>query len=311
MEAISKAIEAVKSKFPDTVIRLDEPMKKHTSFKIGGPVRMMIFPNNISCFTGICDILGNLSIAPFILGNGSNVLADDKKLDLVVINTLSINSISFCDTETPDPQKYKNIMVDAGVPLSKLAMFACDNGLTGLEFAHGIPGTLGGAVVMNAGAYGSEIKDIVLSTDVYGKTLGTFTLTAADNDFSYRQSRFTTTDEIVLSAIIRLSYGIKDEIKQKMNELDRRRRESQPLDQPSGGSTFKRPKEGYAAALIEQAGLKGYTVGGAKVSEKHTGFVVNTGNAAFSDVLAVIDHIRDVVFNRFNIRLEPEIKILR
>jgi len=190
-------------------------------------------------------------------------------------------------------------------------MFAYEHGLTGFEFAHGIPGTVGGAIVMNAGAYGGEMKDVVVSTTAYNKDLGIHTLTAAENDFSYRHSRFSDSSDIVLSAVIRLQKGDKDAIMHKMLELSARRRESQPLELPSGGSTFKRPKEGYAAQLIEQAGLKGFSIGGAEVSQKHSGFIVNNGNATFSDVMAVIEHVQKEVFNKFFVELEPEIKIVR
>jgi len=166
-------------------------------------------------------------------------------------------------------------------------------------------------VMMNAGAYGGEMKDVIYSTTAYNNEDGCFTLTDADNEFSYRKSRFTNTDDTILSAVIRLKKGDKSKIKSKMDELAARRRESQPLSLASGGSTFKRPKEGYAAALIEQAGLRGFTIGGAQVSQKHTGFVVNKGNATFADILAVIEHTQDIVLKQFGVKLEPEIRIIR
>jgi len=165
--------------------------------------------------------------------------------------------------------------------------------------------------VMNAGAYGVEMKDVVFSTSVYNNKTGIQVLTAEDNRFSYRKSRFTNTDDVVLSSILRLRYGDKKQIKQKMDELNSRRRESQPLDLPSGGSTFKRPVEGYAAALIEQAGLKGFSIGGAQISEKHSGFIVNTDRAEFKDVIALIEHVQETVFRKLGVQLEPEIKIVR
>jgi len=279
-------------------------LKDYTTFRIGGTVGQMYFPESQAELTEVCKTLEGLKITPFILGNGSNILASDEDLDIVVINTTKLTGISL-------NEERNEISVEAGVLLSKLAVFAYENGLTGLEFAHGIPGTVGGAVVMNAGAYGGEMKDVVVSTTAYNKDLGIHTLTAAENEFGYRHSRFSGTSDIVLSADIRLRKGDKTDIKQKMDELALRRRESQPLDLPSGGSTFKRPKEGYAAALIEQAGLKGFSIGGAGVSEKHSGFIVNNGNATFSDVMAVIEHVQKEVFNKFGVELEPEIKIVR
>jgi len=279
-------------------------LKNYTTFKIGGPVKLMYFPVSQTELTVVCKTLDGQGITPLILGNGSNILASDGELDIVVINTTKLTGISL-------NEERNEIMVEAGVLLSKLAVFAFENGLTGLEFAHGIPGTVGGAVVMNAGAYGGEMKDIVISTTAYNKDLGIHALTAAENEFAYRHSRFSDSSDIVLSAVIRLQKGDKNAIKQKMDELSLKRRESQPLDLPSGGSTFKRPKEGYAAALIEQAGLKGFSIGGASVSQKHSGFIVNNGNATFSDVMAVIEHVQKEVLNKFFIELEPEIKIVR
>jgi len=311
MDAILKTIEDIKHKIPNICIKQDEPLKNHTTFKIGGPVRVMFFPETISSLTSIYDILNKNNTAIFILGNGSNVLASDDPHEIAVINTSKLFGISLSDITDPEHPERKEIDVMAGVLLSQLAVFAYENELTGLEFAHGIPGTLGGAVVMNAGAYGSEMSDVVSGTTAYNKTKGIYALTAAENEFSYRQSKFTSTGDIVLSSVIRLKQGDKESIKNKMDELCLRRKNSQPLDKPSAGSTFKRPKEGYAAELIEKSGLKGYTAGGAQVSKMHAGFIVNTGNATFSDVLAVIDHTQNTVYKQFGIMLEPEVKILQ
>ena len=307
MDNISKAINQIKNNHPHIDIKSNEPMRNHTTFKIGGEVRLMIFPETTDGLTDIYDILYTNNITPFILGNGSNILVSDDFHDLVVISTSKLCAVSLLET---DDTEYGDINAEAGVLLSNLAVFVYEKGLTGFEFAHGIPGTLGGAVVMNAGAYGGEMKDVVINTVAYNKDKGIHRLTATDNDFSYRKSRFTSTGDLVLSSTLRLKYGDKQSIKQKIDELSKRRRESQPLDLPSGGSTFKRPKEGYAAALIEQAGLKGYTAGGAQVSERHSGFIVNKGNATFSDVMAVIDHVQETVFKQSGIELESEIKII-
>ena len=307
MDTISNLINDVKNKLPDVLFKLDEPMKNHTTFKVGGPVSIMFFPETAVSLADVYDFLHKMKITPFILGNGSNLLVNDIHHDIAVINTTKFCDISLLDS---DDTEYRDIDAQAGVLLSKLAVFAYTHGLTGVEFAHGIPGSLGGAVVMNAGAYGREMKDVVTGTVAYNNEKGIYGLTAADNDFLYRHSRFSTTGDLVLSSTVRLMKGDKNSIKQSMDDLSTRRKESQPLDLASAGSTFKRPQEGYAAALIDQAGLKGYTVGGAQVSLKHAGFIVNTGNACFSDVMAVIGHVQEVVFKRFGVELEPEIKIL-
>jgi len=331
MDALSRAIDAVAAKQPGIEVRLDEPMKNHTSFKIGGPVRAMFFPGDADCLAELCGILGKHGIIPVILGNGSNILACDKHLDIAIVNMLKLNSVELSgannpcsDDNSPDSNAKRStqnacssaaenqteVTAGAGALLSKLAVFAYEHGLTGLEFAHGIPGSFGGAVVMNAGAYNSEMKNVVLSTTAYNIKTGKYTVTGAQHDFSYRHSRFSNTDDVVLSSVVRLQHCDKKTIKQKMDELTVRRHKSQPLDIPSAGSTFKRPKEGYAAALIEQAELKGFTIGGAAVSEKHAGFIVNHGGASFRDVMEVIEHVREVVFKQFGVGLELEVKII-
>jgi len=304
MDALSRAIDAVAEKQPGMEIRLDEPMRNHTSFKIGGPVRAMFFPGDAASLAELCEILGEHGIIPVFMGNGSNILACDKQLKIAVVNMLKLNSVELTGTE------YQEITAGAGALLSRIADFACERGLTGLEFAHGIPGSFGGAVVMNAGAYDREMKNVVLSTTAFNTKTGKYTVTGAQHDFSYRHSRFSNTDDVVLSSVVRLQNGDRETIKQKMDELTVRRHKSQPLDIPSAGSTFKRPKEGYTAALIEQAGLKGFTVGGAAVSEKHAGFIVNHGGASFRDVMDVIEHVRKVVFKEFSVELELEVKII-
>ena len=337
MDALSQATDAVAEKHPGMEVRLDEPMKNHTSFKIGGPVRAMFFPGDADCLASLCGILGEHGIIPVFMGNGSNILACDKQLDIVIVNTLKLNNVELAGADNPDSNVYSpdpdtkssassacsassasnstaenhtEIIAGAGALLSRIAVFACEHGLTGLEFANGIPGSFGGAVVMNAGAYGREMKNVVLSTTAYNTKTGMYTVTGARHDFSYRHSRFSNTGDVVLSSVVRLQNGDRKTIKKKMDELTVRRYKSQPLDIPSAGSTFKRPKEGYTAALIEQAGLKGFTVGGAAVSEKHAGFIVNHGGASFRDVMEVIEHVRKVVFKEFSIELELEVRII-
>lgn len=288
---------------PDLKWAADEPMAKHTSFRIGGPAKRMAFPKTREQLVVLMGFLQDAGVKPLLIGNGTNLLVADKGLDTVVIDT----SAELSHIELTDEGE---IAADAGVSLAKLALFAWKNGLTGLEFAHGIPGTLGGGVVMNAGAYGGELKDVV--TEVTALYLdGVKVLTPAELDFSYRHSVFSAGEGIVLGAKVKLESGDPDAIKAKMDDLMARRKASQPLELPSAGSTFKRPAGGYAAALIDQAGLKGYAVGGAQVSEKHAGFVVNRGGATFDDVLRLMDHIRSEVLRTSGVELEPEVKIIR
>jgi len=311
MDAISSAIETIIQKKPNIIFKLDEPLKNYTTFKVGGPAGVLFFPETTADFVVILDILYEHEISPLIMGNGSNFLVSDEKLDLAVINTSKLSEIKMTVTDNSASPGFREIEVEAGVLLSKLAVFAYEKELTGLEFAHGIPGTVGGAIAMNAGAYGGEMKDVVTNVTVYNPKTGMLILDAEEIGFSYRHSRFSQTDEVVMSARVRLRRGNFDRIKQKMDELSARRRESQPLDLPSGGSTFKRPKEGYAAALIENAGLKGFAIGGAQVSGKHSGFIVNTGDATFSDIMAVIGHVQSEVYKQFGVKLELEVKIVR
>ena len=304
MGDISKAIEAARMGMPHIEYRLNEPMKNHTSFRVGAPLRAMFFPKNAVEMTDLCVLLHRYEIVPLIVGNGTNLLVDDSKtLEMIAVKTSCINDV----LQTGKTE----ITAGAGISLPKLAQFACGCSLTGIEFAHGIPGSLGGAVSMNAGAYGTEMKDVVLSTEAYSPHRGTYKLTGMEHEFSYRHSRLTDTEDIILSTTIQLREDDKDNIASCMDELAARRRNSQPLDLPSAGSTFKRPKNGYAADLIERAGLKGFTVGDAQVSRKHAGFVVNNGNATFRDIMAVIDHVRETVFKQFGIELELENKIVR
>ena len=302
IDEISLAIEAAANELPLIKHRLGEPMKNHTSFKIGGPVRAMFFPESAGDLTQLHDVLCEYGEEPLIIGNGTNLLVDDKALDMTVIKTTGLGAIE----RTGETE----ITAGAGVLLSRLAMFAYQQGLSGLEFAHGIPGSLGGAVTMNAGAYGGEMKDVIYKTTVFNLITGTYTIKGDEHNFSYRNSKFRSSGEIVLSSVIHLQKADKEGIKAKMDELNAMRREKQPLELPSAGSTFKRPKEGYAASLIEQAGMKGYKIGGAQVSEKHSGFIVNQGNASFSDVIKVIEHVRKTVQKQCGIELELEVEII-
>ena len=302
MDVITEALEAVRLKLPKIKHKLGVPMKFHTSLRIGGPVRAMLFPEKPAALTDLCNVLDEHGVTPVIIGNGTNLLADDKPLDLIVINTMELG-----DCERTGETE---ITAGAGALLSKLAAFASECGLSGLEFAHGIPGTLGGAVYMNAGAYGGEMKDVVISTTAFCPKKGVVGITGQQHGFAYRHSRFSECGDIILSSVLQLARGDIIAIREKMGALALRRSESQPLDLPSAGSAFKRPKTGFAASLIEEAGLKGYISGGAQVSEKHSGFIVNRGGATFSDVMAVIEHVRETVLKRSGLELELEIKII-
>ena len=305
MENLELAIQEIKKTMPGLTLLENEPMNTHCSFRIGGPARALAVPQDISGLTQICYLLKKHELAPYILGNGTNILFPDEGLkDLFLISTEKLDKIFLL----PDGAVY----AEAGVSLSKLATFAQQNSLKGLEFASGIPGTVGGGLIMNAGAYGGELKDVVESVVVqYLPEQAMYELTNEQCRFGYRTSLFQKTGGIViLSAVFRLEPGDGEAIAEKMRELNARRRDKQPLDLPSAGSAFKRPEGHYAAALIEQAGLKGCAIGGAQVSEKHAGFVVNRGGATSHEVHELMRHIRRTVYEHSKIALEPEMIIL-
>ena len=285
-----------------TQLRFDEPMSKHTSFRIGGPVEVMAFPRNAQELSALLRTAAEMQVQPAILGAGTNVLAPDAGL----------SGLCICLKDALDGMELledNSIRVMAGVTMTRAAVFAANHGLSGMEFAHGIPGTVGGGVYMNAGAYGGEICDICESVDVMDMHGNLRTLTSAEMQFSYRHSRLEEEGGIVVSAVFRLIPRDSDEIKAKMKELQGKRSASQPLELPSAGSAFKRPVGGYAAALIDQAGLKGFTVGGAAISTKHSGFAVNIGGATAEDVKALLLQVSDRVYENSGIRLEPEVRI--
>ena len=295
-------LREARSRRPELTILENEPMSRHCSFRIGGACDAMLLPSSIEDVEAVCALLAECGEKPLLMGNGTNLLVTDAPLHRIVLRMGE-------DFSRIDPVNGTALRAESGATLSRLALFAAARGLAGLEFAHGIPGTLGGAVSMNAGAYGGEMKDVVTSVTYLDKDLSL--RETDDAGFSYRRSRFSDTDCIVLGAKISLHEDDPDAIRERMRSLAERRRSSQPLDMPSAGSTFKRPAGGYAAALIDEAGLKGYTVGGAQVSEKHAGFVVNRGGACFDDVLRLIEHIQSEVYRVSGIELEPEVKIIR
>ncbi len=287
---------------PTLELRLEESMAKHTSFRIGGPAEVIAFPKSGEELSEILKISALLDCKPAILGAGTNILAPDEGIrGLVICLKDGMDGMERLD-ET-------HIRVAAGVTMSRAAVFAANHGLSGLEFAHGIPGSVGGGVYMNAGAYGGEICQVCTQVEVMDMAGNLRFFTGEEMAFSYRHSRLEDEGGIVVSAVFALTPKPVEEIRALMQELMSRRRNSQPLDMPSAGSAFKRPAGGYAAALIDQTGLKGYQVGGAAVSDKHAGFVVNTGNATARDVKTLLTDVSDKVFERTGIRLEPEIRI--
>ena len=305
MEQLELAIEEIKKEMPGLALYENEPMSAHCSFRIGGPVRALGVPQDVTGLTKLCYLLKKHELAPYLLGNGTNILFPDEGLkDLFILSTEKLTKLFLL----PDGAIY----AEAGVSLAKLAGFAQQNGLTGLEFASGIPGSVGGGLMMNAGAYGGELKDAVESVVIHFlPEQAIYELSNEQCAFGYRSSFFQKMPGcVIVSAVFRLQKGDPEEIAAKMRELNAKRREKQPLDLPSAGSAFKRPEGGFAAALIDEAGLKGYTIGGAQVSAKHAGFVVNIGGASSHDVHELMRHIRRTVYEHSKVALEPEMIIL-
>ena len=280
-------------------------MSRHTSFRIGGPARRMAFPASGAQLVLLLSFARECGARPLVIGRGTNLLCPDAGLDRLVIETSGLARLE--PGAAPD-----TILAEAGVSLARLGEFACQQGLSGLEFAHGIPGSVGGGVCMNAGAYGGEMKQVISSVSVLFPEEGIRTLSGEEMAFGYRRSLLTDHPEaVVLHAVFHLSPGDPETIRSHMRELMDRRRNSQPLEWPSAGSIFKRPEGYFAGTLIDQCGLKGLTVGGAQVSEKHAGFVINRGGATCADVEELIAQIQRQVLDRAGVTLEPEVKIIR
>lgn len=285
----------------ENVLR-NEPMKKHTTFRIGGPARFFCLPRSAAQLAGTVEACERAGMPWYILGNGSNVLVSDSGYDGVVIqlfHNMEAVRIEGCLME-----------LEAGVLLVKAAHLAAKAGLTGLEFASGIPGTVGGALVMNAGAYGGEMKDVVREALVMTKEGKLLRLSREELELGYRTSIIARKGYVVLSALLELKEGLQTEIEDRMQELKEARTTKQPLEYPSAGSTFKRPAGYFAGKLIMDAGLRGYRVGGAEVSEKHCGFVINRGDATAEDVMKLIRHVQTEVRDKFGVELEMEVKTL-
>ena len=291
----------------EQAVRLQEPMSAHTTFRIGGPADYFVEPGSESVLKELLLLCRETETPFFILGNGSNLLVSDEGYRGVMISLRGFDEISFREGESTEAGK--TIMTaGCGVLLSKAAMQAAERGLTGFEFAGGIPGTLGGAVTMNAGAYGGEIRDVILSARVMTKAGDVRELSAEELDLSYRHSIIQEKDLIVLSADFAFAHGDEEQIKEQMRQLNTQRREKQPLEYGSAGSTFKRPEGYFAGKLIQDAGLKGYRSGDVMVSEKHSGFVVNVGKGTCGDAMRVIEHVQRTVYEQFGVALELGLK---
>ncbi|SDB43206.1 UDP-N-acetylmuramate dehydrogenase [Pseudobutyrivibrio sp. YE44] len=291
------------SRFSDMEFLLDEPMKKHTTFRIGGPADIYVEPS-ISQMVPLLRYLQELQTPYMVIGNGSNLLVSDDGIEGVVIS-LGKNA-----SDIQIDKEQACIYAEAGAMLSSVANRAAEAGLTGLEFASGIPGSIGGAVYMNAGAYGGEIKDVLINADVFQDS-GEVSQIACDAlDLSYRHSALMEKSGFVLGAKLQLSPGNVDEIKATIEDIRQKRVDKQPLNFPSAGSTFKRPEGYFAGKLIDDAGLRGYTVGGAQVSEKHCGFVVNKSEATAADVLQLMKDVDAKVYEKFGVHLTPEVRII-
>ena len=284
----------------DAIIE-NEPMSKHTTFRIGGNADMFVSPKTEQV-SEIIALAKEYDVSVTIIGNGSNLLVGDKGIRGLVI--------SFGKEAEKIVLEGNRMTIGAGTLLSKVAAEAARNSLTGLEFAAGIPGTLGGAIVMNAGAYGGEIKDVVISAEVLTPDGEVLELSKDELDLSYRHSCIPEKGYIVLEVTIELAVGDERHIREVMDDFKKRRIEKQPLEYPSAGSTFKRPEGFFAGKLIQDADLRGYTIGGAQVSEKHCGFVINKGNATAKDVCILIEDVKRIVYEKFQVEMEPEVKMI-
>ena len=304
MSWFSELDQWTKDYLGDMPLLRDEPLSRHSSFRIGGAAKRFALPTDSQQLILLENFARKCGARPLLIGNGTNILFPDEGLDRLVISTREM-------AEVREGANEREITADAGASLAKAALFACQRGLAGLAFAHGIPGSVGGAVCMNAGAYGGEMRQVVKSVTLLFPEEGIRTLTGEEMQFGYRRSLLNDhPDAVVLSATFALTKGSTDDIRAEMDALMEKRRASQPLELPSAGSTFKRPAGHFAGTLIEQTGCKGLQVGGAQVSVKHAGFVVNVGNATAKDVKDLIALVQKRVFDATGVTLEPEVKII-
>jgi len=283
------------------VVRENESMKKHTTFGIGGPVTLLIEPFSALCIPHILKICAQAGKKVIVIGNGSNLLFSDEQMDLIIVKN-NFRNISISETK---------MTVSSGTPMTLCAVEAEKKGLKGLSFAYGIPGTIGGGVYMNAGAYGGELSQIVTKTTCCDRSGEIYEFFGTAHEFGYRTSVFKRRKDLcILSVEMDLSYGVREEIRAEMDDLLFRRRDKQPLEYPNAGSVFKRPEGMFAGKLIEDCGLKGFSIGDAQVSTKHAGFIVNKGCASAFDVKRLIEYIQKTVFEKFNVALECEIEVV-
>ena len=303
MERFEHLYRRLQQEIPGLDLRKNENMDRHTSFRVGGPAALMAFPDTEEKLLLAVRAARSEGVEPICIGMGSNLLVDDGGLNAFVIKTAP--QMNACRVDGT------SIYAEAGTPLAQVANIAAEHSLTGLEFAHGIPGSLGGAVTMNAGAYDGEMRQVIRTVRAINQEGCVVELSGDQCAFEYRHSLFSGGSLLVLSAEMELKHGDEAVIRARMAELMEKRREKQPLEWPSAGSTFKRPKGYFAAALIDQCGLKGFRVGGAQVSEKHAGFVINAGGATCNDVLRLMDEVRERVFRETGVELEPEVKYFR
>ena len=294
--------EALKKFLRSEQFLLNTPMSEHTTFKIGGAADVLIFPASIEEVISIFKLTDERQIPCTILGNGSNVLVLDGGIRGVVMK--------FNGEFSEIRREGQRLIAGAGAKLKEVSLFAAENGLKGLEFAVGIPGSIGGAVFMNAGAYGGEMKNVVSSVRAVSREGKCLELRGNELDLGYRRSVFQTNGQAICEVVLELEEGDPEQIKQTMEDFTQRRKSKQPLEYPSAGSTFKRPKGHFAGTLIDQTGLKGLRIGGAMVSEKHAGFVVNAGGATAADVLQLIEEVKRRVFETYSVKLSPEVRII-
>lgn len=302
MDISKSLLDTIEKCFPTEDVMPNEPMSRHTTFRVGGEARMLLQVSTSEQLKVMIPLLNEQKIPYFIKGNGSNLLVGDKGYDGIILEI----GKEFGNIEV----KGNLIVAGAGALMSSIAQEALKNSLTGFEFASGIPGTIGGGITMNAGAYDGELKDIVTKVEVINSDGEVISLSNEEMNFGYRTSIIKQKPLIVTSVTLSLNNGDSEKIKARMDELAAKRREKQPLEYPSAGSTFKRPEGYFAGKLIMDAGLRGYTVGGAQVSEKHCGFVINRGNATATDVYELICDVQDKVKARFGVTLEPEVIFL-
>lgn len=306
MNFYNETIEKIKNicENGNSAYSVDEPLKNHTTFKVGGNCKIMFFPSSAEDVLKVLEVAEQYNLKFAVIGNGSNIIASDNGFDGIIIEFGS----RFSDTKIHG----HTITCESGLSLNSLCLAALKSSLTGLEFAWGIPGTVGGALYMNAGAYGGEMSDVVVSADFIDTShidKGIMTIDKSNMNLAYRKSIFSSSDMIITSVTINLEDGEQDKIKARMNELISKRKEKQPLEYPSAGSTFKRPEGSYASLLIEQCGLKGTAVGDAEVSRKHSGFIINKGNATCSDIIKLTEIVKERVYEKtgYKLELEPEI----